>query len=47
MSVGYDIAREIEKRDKEKEEEFMNIIIHIAGDQAPFLLKLFARILFG
>ena len=47
MSVGYDIAREIEKRDKEKEEELMNIIKHIAGDQASFLLKLFSRTLFG
>ena len=44
MSVGFDIDRK--NREKEKE-ELINIIKDIAGDQAPFLLKLFARTLFG
>ena len=44
MSVGFDIDRE--KRDKEKE-ELINILEDIAKEQAPFLLKLFARTLFG
>ena len=47
MTVSYNIEREIEKRDKEKDEELLNIIKDIAGEQAPFLLKLFARTLFG
>ena len=45
MSVCFDINRE--KTDREKEEELMNIIKDIAEDQTPFLLKLFARTLFG
>ena len=45
MSVGFDIDRK--NRDRKKEEESMNIIKDIAGDQAPFLLKFFGRTLLG
>ena len=44
MSVGFDIDRQNIDRETE---ELMNIIKDIAGDQAPFLLKLFASTLFG
>ena len=45
MSVGFDQDRE--NRDRNKEEVLKNIIKDIAGNQAKYLLKLFARTLFG